>query len=30
VADMVAAPDGLLVELFQSKEPQRWQMPPAT
>jgi catechol 2,3-dioxygenase-like lactoylglutathione lyase family enzyme len=27
---MVAAPDGLLVELFQSKEPRRWQMPPAT
>jgi catechol 2,3-dioxygenase-like lactoylglutathione lyase family enzyme len=25
---MVAAPDGLLVELFQSKEPRRWQLPP--
>jgi catechol 2,3-dioxygenase-like lactoylglutathione lyase family enzyme len=26
---MAAAPDGLLVELFESREPQRWQMPPA-
>jgi catechol 2,3-dioxygenase-like lactoylglutathione lyase family enzyme len=25
---MVAAPDGVLVELFQSKEPSRWQLPP--
>ncbi len=26
---MVAAPDGVLVELFESKEPRRWQLPSA-